>query len=109
VLTGKFNAETTFAPGDFRAHYFAGDRLPRAVARAGQIRTDLEGSGFTMAEAALKFVLAHPAVSTVIPGIRTAAQAEANCGVSDLPEPTPELLIKLRRHNWRRAFWYGGK
>ncbi|HWL17405.1 MAG TPA: aldo/keto reductase [Opitutus sp.] len=109
VLTGKFTKDTKFAADDFRANYFAGDRLERAVARAEEIRQDLEGSGYTMAQAAIKFVLAHPAVSTVIPGIRNVAQAEANCGVSDLPPMRADLLLKLRRHNWRRAFWYNGK
>ena len=109
VLTGKFTQDTKFAADDFRANYFAGDRLARAVARAGEIRKDLAGSPYTMAQAAIKFVLAHPAVSTVIPGIRNVAQADANCGVSELAPMHPGLLIQLRRHNWRRAFWYGGK
>jgi aryl-alcohol dehydrogenase-like predicted oxidoreductase len=109
ALTGKFTNETVFAPDDFRAGYFAGDRLKRTLARVAQIQADLQGSGYTMAQAALKFVLAHPAVSTVIPGIRNTAQAEANCSVSDLPAMQAELLERLRRHNWRRAFWYAGK
>lgn len=109
VLTGKFTADTTFPPDDFRAAYFAGDRLARAVARAEAIRADLAGSGYTLAQAALKFVLSHPAVTTVIPGIRNVAQAEANCAVSDLAPLHTELLLKLRRHNWRRGVWYGGK
>jgi aryl-alcohol dehydrogenase-like predicted oxidoreductase len=109
VLTGKFTAETTFPPDDFRSGYFAGDRLQRAVAHAEAVRADLEGSGYTMAQAAIKFVLAHPAVSTVIPGIRNVAQAEANCGVSDLAPMRADLLQKLHRHNWRRGVWYGGK
>lgn len=109
VLTGKFTAETKFAADDFRAKYFEGDRLGRAVAHADEIKKDLAGTGYTMPQAALKFVLAHPAVSTVIPGIRTVAQAEANCGVSDLPALPPALLEKLHRHNWRRGVWYGGK
>jgi aryl-alcohol dehydrogenase-like predicted oxidoreductase len=109
VLTGKFTADTTFPADDFRAKYFAGDRLPRAVARAEEIRRDLEGTGYTMAQAALKFVLAHPAVSNVIPGIRSIAQADLNCAVSDLPAMPAALVEKLHRHNWRRAFWYGGK
>lgn len=109
VLTGKFTKETKFAADDFRQGYFAGDRLARAVARTEAIRSDLAGSGFTLAQAALKFVLAHPAVSTVIPGIRNVVQADANCGVSDLPPLAPALVEKLHRHNWRRAFWYGGK
>lgn len=109
ALTGKFTAATRFPADDFRAHYFAGDRLARTVARVEPIRRDLEGSGYTLPQAALKFVLAHPAVSTVIPGIRNVAQAEANCGVSDLPAMPAALVEKLHRHNWRRAFWYGGK
>lgn len=109
ALTGKFTSETKFAEDDFRAGYFAGDRLERVIARAEAVRADLAGSGYTMPQAALKFVLAHPAVSLVIPGIRTVAQAEANCGASDLPDLPPELLAKLHTHNWRRGVWYGGK
>lgn len=108
-LTGKFTNETTFAEDDFRRGYFAGDRLERTVKRVEAIREDLAVTRLTLAQAALKFVLAHPAVSTVIPGIRNVAQAEANCRVSDLPDLPADLLEKLRRHNWRRAFWYGGK
>lgn len=37
------------------------------------------------------------------------AQADANCGVSDLPDLPADLLVRLRRHNWRRGDWYGGK
>ncbi len=109
ALTGKFTPETKFAPDDFRAKYFEGDRMARAVAHAEAARADLAGTGYTLAQAALKFVLAHPAVSTVIPGMRTVAQAAANCGVSDLPAMPPALLEKLRTHNWRRSVWYGGK
>jgi aryl-alcohol dehydrogenase-like predicted oxidoreductase len=36
-----------------------------------------EGTGRTRAQAALKFCLAHPAVSVVIPGIKTPEQAAA--------------------------------
>ena len=109
ALTGKFTPETKFAPDDFRAKYFEGDRMARAVAHAEAVHSDLAGTGYTLAQAALKFVLAHPAVSTVIPGMRTVAQAEANCSVSDLPAMPGSLLKKLHAHNWRRGVWYGGK
>jgi aryl-alcohol dehydrogenase-like predicted oxidoreductase len=109
ALTGKFHANTTFPAEDFRSGYFQGDRMGRVVRRVDAIKTDIEGSGYTMPQAALKFVLSHPAVSLVIPGIRTVYQAEANCGVSDLPAMPENLLGKLRGHNWRRGIWYGGK
>lgn len=108
-LTGKFTPATTFAEGDFRRQYFAGDRLARTIERVEAIRADVQNSGYTMPQAALKWVLAHPAVSVVIPGIRTVAQAEANLAVSDLPPMPPELVTRLRRHNWRKSFWYAGK
>lgn len=109
ALTGKFTRDTKFAAEDFRAKYFEGDRLGRAIGHVEAIRADLADSGYTMPQAALKWVLAHPAVSVVIPGIRNVAQAEANCGVSDLPAIPDALLTRLRRHNWRRGVWYGGK
>jgi aryl-alcohol dehydrogenase-like predicted oxidoreductase len=109
ALTGKFTPETKFATDDFRAKYFEGDRMGRAVGHAEAIKADLADTGYTMAQAALKWVLAHPAVSVVIPGIRNVAQAEANCGVSDLPAMPDKLLKRLHRHNWRRGVWYGGK
>jgi aryl-alcohol dehydrogenase-like predicted oxidoreductase len=109
ALTGKFTRETTFAPDDFRRSYFAGDRLERAVARVDRLRTELDGSGLTLPQVAIQFALAHPAVSTVIPGIRSVAQADANCAVSDQPPLREELLERLRRHYWLRAFWYAGK
>ena len=109
ALTGKFTSDTKFSADDFRSNYFAGDRLDRTVKRVDAIKPDVADTGLTMAQVALKFVLAHPAVSLVIPGMRSIAQAEANCGVSDLPDLSPEVLLRLQRHHWRRAFWYSGK
>jgi len=62
-----------------------------------------------MPQAAIKCVLALPAVSTVIPGIRNAGHAVANCAVSDLPAMPDALIKKPRRHNWRLGIWYEGK
>jgi aryl-alcohol dehydrogenase-like predicted oxidoreductase len=108
-LTGKWTRDTVFPEGDFRRSYFEGDRLARAVDRAAKVAAELGASGLTLPEAAIGFALAHGAVSTVIPGMRNARQAEANCAVSGLPAMSPELLARLHAHNWRRAFWYGGK
>ncbi len=109
ALTGKFTDETKFPDDDFRSDYFAGDRIGRVVKKVDAIKADVADSGYTMPQAALKFVLSHPAVSLVIPGIRTVYQAEANCGVSDLPAMPKDLLTKLQAHNWRRGIWYSGK
>jgi aryl-alcohol dehydrogenase-like predicted oxidoreductase len=109
-LTGKYRRGQQFAADDFRSRYFAGDRLEQVIERVERIRADVDrllpGGKYTLADVALKFALTHPAVSTVIPGIRNLAQAEANTAVSDL-EPLPEaLLLKLREHAWHRGVWY---
>jgi len=109
VLTGKYKKEDVFPQGDFRRNYFAGDRLERAVARVEKIKADIKDSDFTLPQAAVKFALAHPAVSTVITGIRNVNQAEMNTAVSDLPDLPEEVMLKLRTHNWRKGVWYPGK
>lgn len=108
-LTGKLTATTTFAEGDIRGGYFAGDRLPRTVARVERIREAIGGEEPNLAVAALKFALKPSVVSTVIPGIRNPDQAVANCAVGDLPPLSDAVEGELRKHYWRRAFWYAGK
>ena len=61
----------------------ASEFLPTATdsnglsARGKKVGQDLKGSGLTLPQAALKFVLARPGVSVTIPGMRTVSQAEA--------------------------------
>lgn len=112
-LTGKYEKGHQFPADDFRSGYFEGDRLDRTVARVDAIKADVASvelpEPFTMAEVALKFVLDHPAVSTVIPGIRNIRQAELNIPVSDKPNLPAELMNKLRQRYWHRGVWYSGK
>ncbi len=109
VLTGKYKGDEKFGQDDFRSNYFEGDRLMRGVKRTEKIKKEFRKSGYTMPQLALKFAMAHPAVSTVIPGIRNRNQALQNTGVSDLPDLSRDILIKLQEHTWNRGFWYGGK
>jgi aryl-alcohol dehydrogenase-like predicted oxidoreductase len=113
ALTGKYSSDHRFPEDDFRRRYFAGDRMQRTVERVDEIRKDMELFGLTdqysLADVALKFVLARPEVSTVIVGMRSAEQAEMNTRVSQLRNLPDALLEHLRRHNWRRGVWYAGK
>ena len=109
VLTGKYRGDEQFERDDFRRYYFAGDRLKRGVKRTEKIKEEFKDSGFSMPELALKFAMSHEAVSTVIPGIRNQNQAIQNTAVSDLPDLSSDVFLKLREHSWNRGFWYGGK
>jgi aryl-alcohol dehydrogenase-like predicted oxidoreductase len=109
ALTGKLSEQTRFEEGDFRRRYFMGDRLTRTVKEVKKVQEDIAGRGYTLPQAALKFVLAHPAVSTSIPGMRNVEQVEANLAVSGMPDMSEEMIKLLQKHNWRRAFWYEGR
>jgi len=109
ILTGKYTKDQKFPKDDFRSRYFEGDRLVRAVHRVDKIKEEISETNYTMPQVALKFTLDHPAVSTVITGIRNKKQAEMNIEVSDLPDLTGDILSKLRKHSWMRSFWYNGK
>lgn len=67
------------------------------VARAQQQLGTLVGPGRTMAQSALRFTLAHPAVTTVIPGASSRAQLEENVGAVESPALTLEEVAALQR------------
>ena len=62
--------------------------------RADQVRF-LERPGRTLAQAALKFVIAHPAVSTCIPGVHSEAHVRENLAALAAPPLTPEETAAL--------------
>ena len=103
-LTGAIDESTTFEPGDFRSFYFKGDRKRQVVEHVNALRKDL-GGDVQLPGVALRFCLSHPAVSTVIPGMRRVRNAEMNTAASDhgrLDEPT---LNMLKSHAWDKNFY----
>ncbi len=104
-LTGKITPDTTFPEGDFRNMYFAGDRKSESWERALAIATDLGISMNGLPEIALRFCVSHPAVSTVIPGMRNTKHVAANVAASDAGPLPEEVLGKLRNHRWVRNYW----
>ena len=104
-LSGTMNEQTRFEPGDFRAQYFRGDRPKQVAERVAALRADVAEVPGTVPEIALRFCISHPAVSTVIPGMRKVRNVESSTSVSDLG-PLPETArTKLRNHAWPRNFW----
>jgi aryl-alcohol dehydrogenase-like predicted oxidoreductase len=104
ALSGHMDVNTTFPPGDFREYYFRGDRKQQVVEHVNALRKDL-GDGVDLAGVALRYCLSHPAVSTVIPGMRTRRHVEANSALSDQGTLPAETLQILKRHAWDRNFY----
>ena len=104
-LTGSITPETRFQPGDFRDAYFRGERKQQVHERVGKLKELLGSEAETLPELALRFVLSHPAVSTVIPGMRRVSNVEANCRISDGRRLSDGLVVELRKHRWDRNFY----
>lgn len=101
-LTGTMTPESRWPGGDFRNIYFNPDNLRSTLDRVERLRPAVPAS-MTMPELTLRHILEHPAVSTVIPGMRKLRHVEQNIGVSDGVRLPPALMAELKRHRWNRT------
>lgn len=102
TLTGSLTAESSWPEEDWRATYFGPENLGPSVDRASRLRPVVP-PGMTMPELALRFILNHPAVSSVIPGMRKPEHVRANLAVSDGQRLSDDLIERLRPHRWDRV------
>ena len=99
-LTGEVTAATQFGPGDYRG-LWPRERREHEAARAAAF-TFLATDARTPSQAALRFCLAHPAVSAVVPGMMSVDQAAD--GVAALAAP-PLSAAELERVRDIWATW----
>jgi aryl-alcohol dehydrogenase-like predicted oxidoreductase len=113
-LTGTITEETVFDSKEFRAFYFRGDRKKQVVDHvaalqkdlaAQTLQKDLAAKNGSLAEIALRFTISDPAVSTVIPGMRTVRNVERNAAVSEKGPLDAATLHLLKRHAWAKDFY----
>jgi aryl-alcohol dehydrogenase-like predicted oxidoreductase len=102
TLTGTLTKDTVFPKDDWRSTYFVPENLNSSVDHAEALRP-LIPDGMTMAEFALRFILANDDVDTIIPGMRKIRNVEANIGTSDGRALDKNLLEKLKDHRWDRT------
>lgn len=97
TLTGKFSAGSRFSAGDFRLRWLDDPEEHRIfledLAKVEQLRPLARDR--TLAQLALQFTLAHPAVSTVIPGAKTTTQLQDNVKAVLLPGLTDEEIAQI--------------
>ena len=100
LLTGKFSEGSNFPDDDFRHNWLTDPEQNTAFkADLAKVKTlqSLVRPGRTLAQAALQFVLKHDAVTTVIPGARTAAQVQANLATAEAPRLSTEDMALIER------------
>jgi aryl-alcohol dehydrogenase-like predicted oxidoreductase len=94
MLTGKYTATTTFGEGDMRTEW--PPEFLALQARLAEKARFLITPERTLAQAVLRFVLDAPAVSVVIPGMKTVAQAVENLAVSELASLTEDEHTRIQ-------------
>jgi aryl-alcohol dehydrogenase-like predicted oxidoreductase len=104
-LSGTITRDTVFPPGDHRNGWLRA-QLDNWIDGAAELLAAVEAPpGWDGAQAALRFCLSFPAISSVIPGILTPVEAEANAVASDAgPLPAPAVAAVLAV-NQRRQFF----
>ena len=104
-LTGRIRPDTEFPEGDFRNHYFGGERKQQVWERAQAVAADTQVPVDELAEVALRFCVTHPAVATAIPGMRSVRNVERNIAAVERGPLSEEQLAALRPHRWVRSFY----
>src|SRR4051812_3297107 len=105
LLSGRYTRETRFAPDDHRnfnrggeafdvGETFAGVPFEVGLDAVDELRP-LVPEGATMAQFALRWILMHEAVSTVIPGARSPEQAAANVAAAELPALGDAVMARV--------------
>ena len=109
VLAGKMKKDQVFDPSDHRNYNrhgeafsqgetFSGIEFEKAVDLVEEMR-QWQPEGMSMAQMAMRWILDHPAVTTVITGASRPAQVLENAAVSEL-DALPEALHE------RLGAWY---
>ena len=108
LLSGRMTADRKFADDDHRSYNrdggafhvgetFAGLPLDRALRIVDDVGPML-GEKAAMAAASLRWILDHPAVTTVIPGATRAEQVVENCRASAMAPLTAQSHERLRSY-----------
>jgi aryl-alcohol dehydrogenase-like predicted oxidoreductase len=107
LLAAKFHPSSTFGADDHR-HYnrngemfdmgetFSGVPFETGIAAAAELGA-LAPEGVTPAQAAIRWLVDQPGVTTVIPGATSVDQARANAAVAGLAPTTPEYDAAVHR------------
>ncbi len=103
LLTGAFDAHTTFESSDWRSRgglfnmpLFATDNFSRNLRVVEDLKGIAQDLGIELYHLALAWVLSHPVLSVALVGARTAGEVEANMGALDV-EFSEETLNAIDR------------
>ncbi|HMK24744.1 MAG TPA: aldo/keto reductase [Chitinophagaceae bacterium] len=96
LLTGKFDKGFSFSENDHRKNRLTKEVIDTCDTALTPVWKLCKKYNCTKTQLALSYILSYPEVSTVIPGIRTAAQAESNTsGMIKLDQADIDFIEEL--------------
>jgi len=95
ILSGKYKVGAHFHATDHRATRWTPEQFATLLQRVEAFRFLVFGKIASQSEAAVRYVLTSPLVSTVIPGIKTPEQIQEFVAASDPPYLTDEHLQRV--------------
>lgn len=106
-LVGHWTKDSyaTWETGSQQHEMFRGDRFAQTLMRLDELKGELGDAFPTLAEAAMRYVLSHDAVSVLIPGMKTPQEVDMNIAYSDGNHLPDALIERLEKHAWARNFY----
>ena len=95
LLSGQLGPDTVFAENDYRKTW-SREKFLADLERIEEIKSIVGNKARSLTQAALKFILAHPAVSCVVPGMMTPAQVDDGVATSGAGSLPADILEQLR-------------
>lgn len=100
ALTGTWHEGMKFHRQDWRKRVFRGELLQETLQRVSRFQSLLDPS-VPLTHVALRFCLSHPAVTTVIPGVRRVEQVQCNLAALE-SEPLSQDMLECLTKIWRQ-------
>ncbi len=94
MLEGGYTAGTTFSPKDHRSHR-PKEWLTEGLKKLEQLRFLHEGTGRTIGQAAVQYLLAQPLITSVLPNIYNEEQLREFAGASDTTPLTADEITRV--------------
>jgi aryl-alcohol dehydrogenase-like predicted oxidoreductase len=94
LLEGKYTLDTTFAPGDHRAHR-PREWLIEGLQKLDKVKFLAEETGRTIGQAAIQYCLESPNVVSVLPNVYDADQIEEFVAGADVPPLTADEFARV--------------
>lgn len=94
LLEGKYTEDTTFPPSDHRSHR-PREWLTEGLKKLGKLSFLTDGTGRTIGQAAIQFLLASRPIASVLPNIYDADQLEEFAAAPETPQLTADELARI--------------